>query len=153
MSDKKTRITIRMSDEILWKMRAEMVSRRIAAENTAIEEAVTGWASGAHEQNAGFLEKSSVLSKNVSAQEKRWVDKLLAVLRSGNPRAISAVTENLNVFEEFCDISHAKPSSGTPTSQPTETGKRPESARQPHPKPPESLPPGKRNHHQGSDPP
>ena len=42
--------------------------------------------------------------QNVSAEEAAWLQKLLRVLRSGEQSAVQAVTSNIEVFSEFCDV-------------------------------------------------
>ncbi len=53
---------------------------------------------------------------DLSEEERRWLQDLLEVLRSGNADAVSAVTENIKVFRQFVKLAsgqdHSVPRGG-----------------------------------------
>jgi hypothetical protein len=96
--------TVRLDMETSERLREAVFKRRVSKQ-FAIEEGIKIW-----------LDKTSDLVKTPvarvvdsgaefkNAEERKWVTKLLRVLRSPHAKAITAVTENLEVFSLYCDM-------------------------------------------------
>lgn len=117
MSERKVNLGIRTSEERQRRLKQVALDRRSSVQalvDDAIESQILNpLKSGVSDQpKAGGkgLGQNSGLSHSVtrdilpeSEWEKTWVRSLLRVLRSGNERFISAVTENISIFVDFCD--------------------------------------------------
>lgn len=104
--------TVRIPDELYWRMKERMTVMRISAEQQAFTEAVEWWV-GSEEQyqnrssspNLDEANKRRISSNVTGSFEDRdrspWLQRAIDVLHSDNPVAVEALKRTLLLCENF----------------------------------------------------
>lgn len=101
--------TFRLDEKLNEELRKVLFQRRMSKQD-AFTEATALWIKHLTDDSKGkrqdypVAKTADIGTEFKNADERKWVTKLLRVLRSPHAKAITAVTENLEVFSLYCDM-------------------------------------------------
>lgn len=104
MKQKRPELTLRLTPEEYERFVEILHQRGRMKQQAALLEAVRAWMKVPIPAKKGIQNDKTVLPYKVETRWRKYFDKLARILGSGNKRAISAVTENIDVFEDYVRI-------------------------------------------------